>query len=112
MLAVAAAMTAATLAVVSHSVEKRMRESFREELANSVRTYQAFERQRGTALQRSTEMVANLPNVRALMSTNFVTVQDATSGILELSGGDLVALADRSGEILGVQARNASLERP
>ncbi len=112
MLAVTAALTAATLVVVSRSIEKRVRESFRAELNDSVKTYQAFELQRGTVLERSAQMLANLPNVRALMSTNDpATVQDATTGILELSGGDLVVLSNRQGQILGLRTRSGEFGR-
>jgi len=104
LLAVTAALTAATLWVVSYSVEKRVRESFRDELNNSVKTYQTFEQQREAALVRSAQMLANLPNVRALMSTeDFATIQDESASIWELSGGDLLVLANRSGEIVALQ---------
>jgi len=104
LLAITAALTAATLGVVSYSVQKRVRESFRDELRNSVKTYETFEQQREAALVRSARMLANLPNVRALMSTeDFATIQDESANIWELSGVDLLVLANRSGEIVAMQ---------
>jgi signal transduction histidine kinase/CheY-like chemotaxis protein len=104
LLAITASLTAATLWVVSYSVEKRVRESFRDELHNSVKTYETFEQQREAALVHSAQMLANLPNVRALMSTeDFATIQDESASIWELSGGDLLVLANRSGEIVSLQ---------
>jgi signal transduction histidine kinase/CheY-like chemotaxis protein len=104
LLAITASLTAATLWVVSYSVEKRVRGSFRDELHNSVKTYETFEQQREAALVHSAQMLANLPNVRALMSTeDFTTIQDESASIWELSGGDLLVLANRSGEIVALQ---------
>jgi len=106
LLAISAGLTAATLWVVSYNVEKRVRESFREELHNSAKTYATFEQQRETALVRSAQMLANLPNVRALMTTEDVaTIQEESASIWELSGGDLLVLANRSGKIVGLQTR-------
>ncbi len=104
LLAITASLTAATLWVVSYSVEKRVRESFRDELHNSVKTYETFEQQREAALVHSAQMLANLPNVRALMSTeDFATIQDESASIWGLSGGDLLVLANRSGEIVALR---------
>ena len=50
LLAISAGLTAATLLIVSYSVQKRIRESIREDLRNSVATYQSFEKQREGAL--------------------------------------------------------------
>lgn len=69
LLAMSAGLTAATLLVVSYSVERPPRESLREELRNSVKTYQTFDQQRQATLSRSTELPANLPSVRAQMTT-------------------------------------------
>jgi signal transduction histidine kinase/CheY-like chemotaxis protein len=98
--------------VVSHSIEKRVRESLREDLFNSVKTYETFEQQRETSVVRSAQMLANLPNVRALMSTDdAATIQDASAGIRELSGGDLLVLANRSGNIVGLQTQGDDFDR-
>jgi signal transduction histidine kinase len=105
-------MTAATLWVVSYSIEQRVRESFRDDLHNSVKTYETFEQQRVAALARSAQLLADLPNVRALVSTDDgTTIQDASANIRELSGGDLLVLANRSGKILGLQTRSGEFDR-
>ena len=112
LLAVTAGLTAATLYVVSYSVEKRVRESFRDELHNSVRTYERFAQERESSLVHSAQMLANLPNVRALMTTqDAATIQDESASIWRMSGGDLLVLADRSGGIVGLQASARDLSR-
>jgi signal transduction histidine kinase len=107
LLAISAGLTAATLSAVSYNVEKRVRESLREELHNSVKTYQTFELQRQATLVRSAAMLANLPNVRALMTTQDVaTIQDESANVWSLSGSDLLVLANRGGEVVGLQAKS------
>jgi signal transduction histidine kinase/ActR/RegA family two-component response regulator len=112
LLAVTAGLTAATLSVVSYKVQNRVRQSFRDELHNSVDTYKTFSQQRETSLIRSAQMLANLPNVRALMTTeDRATIQDESFSIWKLSGGDLLVLANRSGEIVGLQTRANDFSR-
>jgi signal transduction histidine kinase/ActR/RegA family two-component response regulator len=113
LLAITAGLTVATLWVVSYNVEQRVRESLRDELRSSVKTYQTFAEQREATMVRSAALVANLPNVRALMTTEDVaTIQEESSSILRISGGDLLLLASRSGEIVGFQAKSPGLDKP
>jgi signal transduction histidine kinase/CheY-like chemotaxis protein len=112
LLAITAGLTAAMLSVVSYKVGNRVRQSFRDELHNSVNTYKIFSQQREISLIRSAQMLANLPNVRALMTTEDVaTIQDESANIWQLSGGDLLILANRSGEIVGLQTRARDFSR-
>jgi len=106
MLAITAGLTAATLYVVSVNVEKRVRESLREDLRNSVNTYETFAQQREATMTRSAALVADLPIVRALMTTNGATIQDQIPSIFQLAGSDLLALANRSGEVAGLQSKS------
>jgi len=111
LLTISAGLTAATLLIVSYSVRKRVRESIREELRNSVNTYQSFENQREESLNRSAELIANLPNVRALMTTEDpVTIQDASADLWRLSGSDLLVLANRAGTVYAVRSNRMDLE--
>ena len=111
-LAVTTGLTAATLWIVSYSVEKRTRELLRDELKNSVRTYESLATQQETMLVHSAALVANLPNVRALMTTqDAATIQDEADDIRRLSGSDLLVLASRTGEVLGLQAKSQDFSR-
>jgi signal transduction histidine kinase len=112
LLAISAGLTAATLLIVSYSVQNRVRESIREELRNSVDTYRSFEKQREDTLTRSAELIANLPNVRALMTTeDAATIQDASADIYRLSGSDLLVLANRAGTVSGLRTSTSGFDR-
>ena len=113
LLAITAGLSSATLLIVSYSVQKRVRENIREDLHNSVDIYQSFESQREVTLKRSAQLLANLPNVRAMMTTqDSATIQDASGDVWNLSGSDLMVFADRSGDVVAMRAKNTSFERP
>ena len=112
LLAISAGLTSATLLIVSYTVQNRVRESLREQLRDSVNTYETFEKQRDNALVRSAELLANLPNVRALMTTEDApTIQDASEGVWKLSGSDLLVLANRAGVVEGLRTTTPGLDR-
>ena len=112
LLAISAGLTTATLLIVRYSVQKRVRSGIEQELRNSVNTYQSFERQRQETLTRSAQLLANLPNVRALMTTgDEPTIQDGSRDVWRQSGSDLLIMANRSGKVLGLQTSTTGLNR-
>jgi signal transduction histidine kinase/CheY-like chemotaxis protein len=109
-MAVSAGLTCGTLTVVRYTVQNRVRESVWQELHNSVRTYRVFQRREEESLLRSAALLAGLPTVRALMSTQDpATIQDASGEILKESGADLIVLTDRRGVVCAVQSRKARI---
>jgi hypothetical protein len=112
LLAISAGLTTATLLIVRYSVQKQVRAGIQQDLRNSVGTYQSFERQRQETLTRSAELLANLPIVRALMTTaDERTIQDGSAEVWRQSGSDLLVMAGRSGDVLGLQTSSTGLER-
>jgi signal transduction histidine kinase len=111
LLAISAGLTAATLLIVSYSVRKRVRENIGEDVRNSVTNYQSFQAQQEEALTRSAALLANLPNVRALMTTeDEATIEDASTDVWKLSGSDLLVLANRTGSIVALRASASGLD--
>src|SRR6202162_1666456 len=111
LLAISAGLTAATLLIVSYSVRKRVRENIREDVRNSVTNYQSFQAQQEESLTRSAALLANLPNVRALMTTeDAATIEDASADVWKLSGSDLLVLANRKGSVVALRASASGLD--
>ena len=105
LLAISAGLTAATLLIVSYSVRKRVRENIREDVRNSVTNYRSFQAQQEESLKRSAVLLANLPNIRALMTTgDSATIEDASADVWKLSGSDLLVLANRTGSVVALRA--------
>jgi len=103
MLAVSAGLTCTTLLVVRQSVRAQVRQEIARDLRNSVVTFQNFQRQRELTLTRSAQLLADLPNIRALMTTSDApTIQDASRSVWQLAGSDLFLLADPSGKVMAL----------
>jgi signal transduction histidine kinase/ActR/RegA family two-component response regulator len=112
LLAVSAGLTAATLFIVSYNVERRIRGDIRIDLENSVNNYRHFERQRRDALARSAQLLASLPNIRALMTTHdAATIQDGSAEVWRMSGADLLLMADRSGNVDALRTKSGGLSQ-
>src|SRR6267142_1617184 len=96
------------LLVVRYRVEKQVREAIREDLHNSVRNYESFERLREATLTHTAMLLADMPNLRALMTTQHkATIQDASKEIWQLSGSDLFVLTSIRREVLAFQSSSA-----
>ena len=105
MVAVSAALTFTTLLVVRHTVQQEVRLGIQRDLENSVSAFHNFQKQREVTLERSAALLADLPNVRALMTTHDpATIQDASRDLWQLAGSDLLLLADSSGKVMALQA--------
>src|SRR5208337_5087840 len=105
MVAVSAALTFTTLLVVRHTVQQEVRLGIQRDLENSVSAFRNFQKQREVTIERSAALLADLPNVRALMTTHHpATILDASRDLWQLAGSDLLLLADASGKVMALQA--------
>ena len=105
MVAVSATLTFTTLLVVRRTVQQEVRLGIQRDLQNSVSAFHNFQKQREVTLERSAALLADLPNVRALMTTHDpATIQDASRDLWKLAGSDLLVLADSSGKVVALQA--------
>jgi len=112
MLLISSGLTCTSLLLVRHSVQKQVRNEIFADLRNSVDTFQSFQSQREATLTRSAELLADLPNLRALMTTQHeATIQDASTGLWRLAGSDLFALADREGRLVALHTTTSGLTR-
>jgi signal transduction histidine kinase len=105
MVLVSATLTFTTLLVVRRTVQQEVRLGIQRDLQNSVSAFHNFQKQREVTLERSAVLLADLPDVRALMTTHdAATIQDASRGLWKLAGSDLLLLADSSGKVMALQA--------
>jgi signal transduction histidine kinase len=105
MVVVSAALTFTTLLVVRYTVQQEVRLGIERDLENSVSAFRSFQKQRERTLERSAALLADLPDLRAQMTTHHpATIQDASRGLWQLAGSDLLMLADSSGKMMALQA--------
>lgn len=100
LVAISASITTAVLLVVRHRVELRAREEVVTALDNSIVTFDRLQQQREFTLERSAALLAALPTLKALMTSEHPgTIQDASGTFWQLVGSQIFALADREGTI-------------
>jgi signal transduction histidine kinase len=112
MLLTSAGLTAVSLVIVQRTVAAHIRHGLSTDLSNSVETFRDLEADRENDLSRQAELMADLPNLKALMSSNHPsTIQDGSREIFHLSGGDLFALINPAGQIMGFHTKPPGLSR-
>ena len=98
-----AALTFATLAVVRHAAEEQVRTTVEQDARNSVLTFQNLRAERQFQLERSAELLATLPELKAMMADEQVSgIQDASEQMWRSGDTELFALADWTGKILAL----------
>jgi len=112
MLLITSALSATSLLLVRRSVQKQIKQEIATELENSVTTFQNFQHSREITLTHSAELLANLPIVRALMTTQHeATIQDGSNNLWKLAGSDLFVLFDPAGRVVGLHATSPGFTR-
>ena len=86
-----------------------MTDDLSQDLNHSVITFENLQAERLAALDRENALLAELPTLKALMTSgDDLTIQDGAVEFWQLSGNDLFALADTTGRIVAVYTKNAS----
>jgi len=96
-------LTGASLFIVRRSVRVHAREELSQELENSAATLRDFQARRERAAERSVELLADVPLLKAMMLTRDpATIQDASADIWRSAGADLFVLADPAGKMMAL----------
>ena len=105
-------LTASTLFVARQTAERQVRLQLHEDLHNSVYTFHNVQHEREQSLTHSAQLLADLPILKALMTTSHAaTIQDSSQDLWNLAGTDLFVLADRSGKIMALHSKAADFSR-
>lgn len=100
LIAISALTTTAVLLVVRERVEIRAREELVAALDTSIVSFDRLQRQREFTLERSAALLAALPPLKALMTSDHPdTIQDASATFWQLAGSQVFVLTDREGRI-------------
>ncbi len=99
-------LTGAILFVVRNKVRSEIDQQVRDSTSASVRVFQTVQKQRELQLSRTTALLAELPTLKAMMTTGHApTIQDASVPFWKLAGSDLFIVANPQGKILGFHVR-------
>ncbi|HZQ23011.1 MAG TPA: HAMP domain-containing sensor histidine kinase [Terriglobales bacterium] len=112
MILISSALTCTSLLVVRRTVQSQVRSEIFTGLRSSAETFQNFQRQRAATLARSADLLADLPNMRAQMTTQHeVTIQDASTDLWRLAGSDMFVLANREGRVVALHTSTHGFSR-
>ena len=112
MVLITAGLTALSLLLVRQSVRSHVRQEIFSDLQNSVSTFQNFQREKVVTLSHSADLLADLPNLRALMTTHDQpTIEDGSAPLWKLAGSDLFVLADRNGSVVALHTNAPGFTR-
>ncbi len=112
MVLISAGLTSLSLLLVRQSVQSQVRQEIVSDLHNSVSTFGSFQQEQEITLSHSADLLADLPNLRALMTTNHeATIQDGSTPLWQLIGSDLFVLADREGKVVALHTNSPGFNR-
>jgi signal transduction histidine kinase len=110
-LSVSFGLTAAILFIIRTNLEHQIRGRILLDLSSSVNTFHNLEDQRRQALLHDTALLADLPTLKALMtSADRRTIRDGGLEFWKVSGSDLFALANPDGEAIAVYTEGPPLD--
>src|SRR5208282_2485419 len=92
---------------VRHTVRAEIDEGVRESTNESLRAFENVQQERELQLSRTAAMMAELPPLKALMTTEHaLTIQDASEPLWKLAGSQLFLLSGTNGQVLGFHGTN------
>ena len=107
-LLIISALTGAILFIIRYTVREEITKQVQDSTAASLRAFQNVQLERERELSRTVAMLAELPTLKALMTTQHgPTIQDASKLFWTLAGSDLFVLAKSDGTVLGLHVKEA-----
>ncbi len=97
---------------MQRTVASHVRRGLSSDLANSVETFRILQAERESDLGRLAELMADLPSLKALMTSHHgPTIQDGSRELFPLAGSDLLALVDPTGKLMGFHTKAPGISR-
>jgi signal transduction histidine kinase len=101
-------VTALCVLLIRQRLRDQVSGDLSQDLKHSVMTFENLQAERLSALDRENSLLAELPTIKALMTSgDDLTIQDGAVEFWQLSGNDLFALADPDGRIVAAYAKAA-----
>ncbi len=112
LLALSLGLTITCLLIIRYSIGRQIQRGLDADITHSLNTFQNETDQRNRMLSREAALLADLPSLKALMSTqDRKTIQDAAGDFWVTSGSDFFALSAADGRILAAMNRGPSLDQ-
>jgi signal transduction histidine kinase len=96
-------LTGGILFIIRHTVSVETENEVRDGTEASVRAFETVQHQRERQLSSAAAMLADIPQLEAVMPTDdALTIQDASTRFWKLSGSDLFVLAKPDGQVVAL----------
>jgi signal transduction histidine kinase len=106
LIAVTTTVTGGSLLIIGSRIHQHVSQELSDDLTHSLATLQSLQQQRRDALVHENALLADLSDLKALMTTHHQpTIQDGATLFWRDSGSDLFALADPFGRVLTVYTK-------
>ena len=100
-------LTGSLLLIIRYIVNSEIQQQVRDATEASVRAFESVQRQREIQLSRTAAMLADLPTLKALMTTDDApTIQDGSESFWKLAGSDLFVLARPDRRVVALHMAN------
>jgi signal transduction histidine kinase len=110
LLAVSLGLTVTCLFIIRVTVKQEISKRLQADLDHSLSTFRNLANQRNHMLGREAALLADLPSLKALMSTQHAqTIQDGSEEFWAISGSDFFALTSANGTLFTYSNRGAKL---
>ena len=106
------ALAGAILLIIRHTIRAQIADQVRYSTEASVREFETVQRQLQVQLSRTAALLAEIPTLKALMTTQDApTIQDGSIPFWRLAGSDLFLLADPAGRVVALNVTQNGLRR-
>jgi signal transduction histidine kinase len=104
-------LTGAILFIIRQTVRSQIAVQVKESTAASAREFETIRQQLQLQLSRTAAMLAEIPTLKALMTTRHApTIQDGSTPFWKLAGSDLFLLADPGGKVMALHVTRPGLD--
>jgi signal transduction histidine kinase len=106
------ALTGAILLILQHTVRKQIADQVEYSTQASFHEFETVQRELQLQLSRTASLLAEIPTLKALMTTHDApTIQDGSTPFWRLAGSDLFLLADPEGRVVALDVSQKGLSR-
>jgi signal transduction histidine kinase len=106
------ALAGAILLIIRHTVRAQIADQVKYSTEASFREFETVQRQMQLQLSRTASLLAEIPTLKALMTTEDApTIQDGSIPFWKLAGSDLFLLANPAGRVVALDVTQTGLDR-
>jgi signal transduction histidine kinase len=111
-LVIICALVGAILLIIRQTVRTQIADQVKYSTEASFQEFETVQRQLQLQLSRTTSLLAEIPTLKALMTTQDApTIQDGSTPFWRLAGSDLLLLADPGGRVVALDVTQKGLSR-